>query len=48
LFVSGALLSLDRPVLQAVLRIHHWAPWLAVGAVTASAYLIYLTVGSEA
>lgn len=56
LFVSGALLSLvgsaslslHRPALQVTLRIHQWAPWLTLGAATAGAYLMYLTVGREA
>jgi hypothetical protein len=45
LFVSGALLSLDRPMPPAVLRIHQIALWLAL---VSSAISLYLLLGGKA
>jgi hypothetical protein len=43
--VDGGLLSLDKPLLQAVLRVHQVAPLLVVVSSTIS---IYLLISSEA
>ena len=44
LFISGALLSLDKPLPGAILRIHQVAPLLALAF---SAMTIYLLVSSQ-
>jgi hypothetical protein len=38
--VYGALLNLEKPVVQAILRIHQIAPLLALAASTISMYLL--------
>jgi hypothetical protein len=40
LFVSGALLSLDKPAPQAILRVHQVAPLLALVASSVTIYLL--------
>ena len=40
LFITGALLSIGKPASEAILRAHQVAPLLALGASTASIYLL--------
>ncbi len=40
LFVTGALLSLEKPASGAILRVHQVAPLLALGSSSAAIYLL--------
>jgi len=40
LFVTGALLSLEKPASEAILRVHQVAPLLALGSSSAAIYLL--------